>query len=189
MKHFIGVAAALALALAPPAPAQRLTVKGGLSYGNVSNRGLLPGNLRERTGFAVGVGIGTAGSLLSLGVEGLYAQRGVVSDNPPDARKLDYIDLPVYLRVMLPTPGVAPFAYAGPQFSFEVRCRSGSVDCPDTDRAKVTYAAVIGGGLRFSNFSFEGRYIYGLNDLKLSTVTSSDSYMTRSFMLLLGLGF
>lgn len=189
MKYTCGIIAALTLAFAPLAGAQQLSVKGGLSYGNVSNRGLLPGNLRERTGFAVGVGIGTAGSLLSLGVEGLYAQRGVVSDNPPDARKLDYIDLPVYLRVSLPTPGVAPFAYAGPQFSFEVRCRSGSVDCPDTDRAKVTYAAVIGGGLRFNAISFEGRYIYGLNDLKLSTITSSESYKTRSFMLLAGIGF
>lgn len=191
MKHFIGVVAAATLALAPPAAAQGLGVKGGFSYGNVSNRGLLPGQLRERTGFALGAALGNSSSLLSLGVEGLYAQRGVQSDNAPDARKLDYIDLPVYLRVTLPAPGLAPFAYAGPQFSFEVKCRAGSSPCPDTNRPPVTYAAVIGGGVRFGglgSLSIEGRYIYGLNDLKLSTVTSNESYQTRSFMILLGLG-
>jgi hypothetical protein len=35
----------------------------------------------------------------------------------------------------------------------------------------------------------EGRYIYGLTDLKLGTITSSTSYKTRSFLLLAGLTF
>lgn len=192
MKHTFGLLVALTLGAASPALAQGLGVKGGLSYGDVSNRGLLPGQLTNRTGFAIGAGIGTTGTLLSFGLEGLYAQRGVVSDNGADERKLDYIDLPAYLRVTVPTPGVAPYAYAGPQFSFELSCRAGSNPCPDTDRPKVTYAAVIGGGVRLGqpgSLSIEGRYIYGLNDLKLSTVTSSESYQTRSFMILLGLGF
>jgi len=167
-------------------------IKGGFSYGNVSNRGLLPGQLRERTGFALGAGLGTTGTPLSFGLEGLYAQRGVVSDNGPDARKLDYVDVPAYLRVAIPLPGLAPYAFAGPQLSFEVRCRAGDAACPDTDRPKLTYAAIIGGGVRIGNaarFSIEGRYVYGLNDLKLSTVTSSESYKTRSFMILGGIGF
>jgi hypothetical protein len=37
-------------------------------------------------------------------------------------------------------------------------------------------------------FTFEGRYVYGLTDLKLNTVTSSSSYKTRSFLLLVGFG-
>lgn len=192
MKRRLGIVAVLGVLLAPAAQAQGIGVKGGFSYGNVSNRGLLPGNLRERTGFAAGLALGSSRSLLGLGVEGLYAQRGVQSDNDPDARKLDYIDLPIYLQAQVPTPGLAPFAYAGPQFSFEVKCRAGSDPCPETDRPKVSYAAVLGGGLRFGRtggLSLEGRYIYGLSDLKLSTVTSSDSYKTRSFLILLGLGF
>ena len=40
-----------------------------------------------------------------------------------------------------------------------------------------------------SGFTLEGRYIYGLNDLKLSTVTASQSYKTRSFLILAGLSF
>ena len=168
-----------------------VALKGGLSYGNVSNRGVLPGNLDHRTGFAVGLSAGTGRNMLGLGVEALYAQRGVTG-SAPDERKLDYIDVPVFLRALFPTPGIAPYAYAGPQFSFELRCRTGNSACPDTDRPSTSYAAVIGGGARLgaaSALMLEGRYVYGLTDLKLSTVTSSESYKTRSFMILLGYAF
>jgi hypothetical protein len=194
MKHSLAIIAAFALSIAPAtARAQGgLGIKGGLSYGNVSNRGVLPGSLDGRTGFAAGLSIGTTGGLLGIGAEALYAQRGVVSANDPDSRKLDYVDVPAYVRVRIPTPGLVPYAYAGPQFSFEVKCRAGGGACPNTDRPKTSYAAVIGGGVRLGAprpISLEGRYVYGLTDLKLSTVTSSESYKTRSFLILAGIGF
>ena len=194
MKRTFACVTILGLALSPQlARAQGgFGIKGGFSYGNVSNRGVLPGALTNRTGFAVGVGLSGTG-LLGFGVEGLYAQRGVVSSTNGDSWKLDYVDLPVYLRVGVPTPGVAPFAYAGPQFSFEVSCNAGGgATCPDNGRPKTTYAAILGGGVRLgaqSGLTLEGRYIYGLNDLKLSTVTSSQSYKTRSFLILAGWSF
>jgi hypothetical protein len=194
MKRTLTCTIALALSVAGVASAQSgLALKGGLSYGNVSNGGVLPGNLDTRTGFAVGLALGPGRHGLGIGIEGLYAQRGVVSSTAPAAeRKLDYIDVPVYLRATLPSPGIAPFAFAGPQVSFELRCQAGGSACPDTDRPSTTYAAVIGGGVQFgarTPFSIEGRYVYGLTDLNLSTVTSSDSYKTRSFMLLAGWAF
>ena len=176
-----------------------LGIKAGASFGNVSNRGVLPGDLGGRTGYAGGISLGTRGGLLGFTVEALYAQRGVTSQNgiDTDSRKLDYLDVPVFLRVAIPTPGIRPFGYAGPQVSFEVRCRAGGTDCPDTGpdgtkRDKSTYAGVIGAGVRLggaSGFTIEGRYIYGLTDLKLSTVTSSESYKTRSFLILAGFSF
>lgn len=195
MRIRMALATAAALVAAPAALIAQdgVRVKGGLSYGNVSNRGLLPGNLEERTGFAIGLSVASTGGLLGYGAEALYAQRGVTSPNDSSARKLDYVDVPVYLRAMVPTPGIAPYAYAGPQFSFELRCRTGAGACPASDRPKTTFSAVLGGGVRFGaadhSITLEGRYVYGLTDLKLSTVTSSDSYKTRSFMLLAGISF
>ena len=192
MRRALAFLAAALVAAAPAWAQGGVGIKGGLSYGNVTNRGLLPGNLDTRTGFAAGLFIGSRENLLGWGIEGLYAQRGVVSDNGPDSRELDYIDVPGYLRVMIPAPALGPYVYAGPQVSFELACRSGGADCPDTDRPKTTYAAVLGGGVRIGGmqaFSLEGRYIYGLTDLKLETVTSSESYKTRSFLLLLGIRF
>jgi hypothetical protein len=167
-------------------------IKAGFSYGNVSNSGVLPGALHHRSGFALGAGFASTG-ILGLGIEGLYAQRGVTSNTNGDSWKLDYLDVPVYVRAAIPTPGIAPFAYAGPQASFEVHCSAGGgVTCPGSGRPKVSYAAVLGAGLRLgaeSGLTVEGRYIYGLNDLKLSTVTSAQSYRTRSFLILAGFTF
>ncbi len=188
------LAAALLLALATPLAAQagvEVGVKGGASFGDVSNKGLLPGNLKSRTGFAAGAALATKG-LIGLGIEGLFAQRGLKSDVATDEIKLNYVDVPVYLRVTIPTPGIKPFAYAGPQASFEISCKAGPADCADGNRKKTTYSGVIGGGVRFGGltaFTVEGRYVYGLTDLKLGTLTSSDSYKTRSFLILVGLAF
>jgi len=193
MTRILACLIAVALAGAGSAPAQSgLGLKGGFSYGNVSNRGVLPGNLKERTGFAVGLAAGTGRSMLGFGIEALYAQRGVTGASGPDERKLDYADVPVFVRALFPSPGIAPYAYAGPQVSFELRCRAGSSPCPDTNRPSTSYAAVLGGGVRLgasSAFTVEGRYIYGLTDLKLSTITSSESYKTRSFLILAGWAF
>lgn len=189
MKRTLAVfaAALLIAAITTPVIARAqsgLTIKGGLSYGNVTNGGVFPGADKERTGAALGLGI-SSGAGLGFGIEGLYAQRGIT------ARKLDYIDVPAYLHLQLGSPALAPYAYAGPQMSFELKCDAGTGACP-SGRPKTTYAAVIGAGVRLgalSNVSVEGRYIYGLTDLKLNTVTTSENYKTRSFLLLFGLGF
>ena len=197
-KSILMLALLLTAAPAIAAAQGEFGIKGGLSFGNVSNRGVLPGNLDGRNGFAAGIAIGSGPTLIGLGLEGLYDQRGVSnSANAIDSRKIDYVDVPAYLRVTLPTPGLKPFAYAGPQVSFEVRCRAGDSPCPDNGpsgqpRKKTEFAGIIGGGVRIGErgaFTLEGRYIYGLTDLKLSTVTSSESYKTRSFLILTGFSF
>jgi hypothetical protein len=169
-------------------------IKAGASFGNISNKGILPGNLKTRTGFAAGLYLGSGG-IVGIGVEALYAQRGAESDDATATAetKLDYIDLPVYLKVKLPLPAIKPFAYAGPQASYEVRCRTAAgADCgaySTSGRKRWDYAGVIGAGVQIAGkFGLEGRYIYGLRDLKPSTVTSSSSYKTRSLLLLASLG-
>lgn len=178
------VAVAALCAATGVASAQGLSVKGGLSYGNITNGGILPGNDGERSGFAIGLGAHSSG-VVGLGAEVLYTQRGITSTH------LDYIDVPVYLRLAMPAV-TSPFAYLGPQLSFELKCGSDSSTCAGSGRSKVTYAGVIGAGVAFGSlggFSIEGRYVYGLTDLKLNTISSSDSYKTRSFLLLAGIGF
>jgi Outer membrane protein beta-barrel domain len=186
----MAVVTALIVSVAPAAHAQGgLGIKAGATFSNVSSAGVLPGALQSRTGYSIGLGY-VSGSPLGLGIEGLYTQQGVTSSTPGDSRELNYIDVPVYARLSLPVPGISPFAYAGPQASFEVACHAGGSDCPDTGRPKTTYAGVIGGGLRLmGGLSVEGRYVYGLTDLKLNTVQSTGSYKTRTFMVLVGFGF
>ena len=195
MKRSHGFIAIAALWTVPMATsAQGIAIKGGLSYGSVPNaNGVLPGTLSANSGFAIGVGI-TTGSIVGFGLEGLYAQRGYKSSTPGFSQKLSYIDVPLYFRVMLPIPQISPFAYAGPQGSFEKSCdNDGGQMCP-SGRPTTTFAGIIGGGVKLGmlrGLSIEGRYVYGITDLKLSTTTGavSANYQPRSFMILAGIGF
>jgi hypothetical protein len=184
------LAALLAVVPVSLAAQVELGVKGGASFGDVSNKGVLPGNLDTRTGFAAGVSVGLGGGLVGVGGEALYAQRGLTGD--VGEAKLDYLDIPVYLTVKAPTGPVAPFGYLGPQVSFELKCTNLDVDCVDDRRSTTDYAGVIGAGVRLgtgTRVTIEARYVYGLKDLKLSTVSSEHSFKTRSFLILGGLLF
>ena len=192
MKRLI-VVGLTALGAAASLSAQTIGVKGGVAFGNISNKGVLPGNLNTRTGIAGGLYLGSGGGLLSIGVEALYAQRGLQSDEAlaTATTKVDHLDVPVYLKLTLPVPVIRPYAFAGPQASFEIKCREANgAACPaNSSRAKTNYAAVIGAGVKIGGaLGVEGRYVYGLSDLKLATVTNGDSFKHRTFMLLLSLG-
>ena len=64
----IAVVGALLVGGASAAHAQSgLGIKGGLSYGTVSNVGVLPGDLHSRSGFAAGFGLQTGGPV-GLGI-------------------------------------------------------------------------------------------------------------------------
>jgi len=196
-KRSLIAGVALVLGMQGAAWAQpAIGIKAGASFGNISNKGLLPGNLGHRTGLAGGLYLGSGGAI-GIGIEGLYAQRGAESDDPlaTAETRLDYFDVPAYLKIKIPTPAIKPFIYAGPQISYEVKCRTGAGgDCGDystTGRKRWDYAGIIGAGIRFGGsvgFGIEGRYVYGLKDLKPSTVTSGSSYKNRSFLLLGSIG-
>jgi outer membrane protein with beta-barrel domain len=171
-------------------------IKGGVSFGDISNKGLLPGDLDNRTGFAAGAAFGWRSTgPLGFGVEALFAQRGVTSKSSAgDERKLNYLDIPAYLELQVPLEGIIPYGYVGPEVSFELSCRNEDTDCPTSDRPKTDYAGVIGAGVRLgavgkSGFSAEARYVYGLRDLKPTTITSDESFKTRSFLILAGIYF
>ncbi|HEX8716035.1 MAG TPA: porin family protein [Gemmatimonadaceae bacterium] len=186
-----GVLALVVSLLVAPAAQAQFGIKAGASFGSISNQGVLPGDLSDRTGFTGGLTAGASFGIFGLGVDALYAQRGAKSDaaDALAATQLDYIDVPVYLTAGIPVGVVRPYIYAGPQMSFEVRCRtSNGFDCPDTGRPTTDYAAVVGAGVRLGGvLGLEGRYVYGLRDLKLSTLTSGTSYKNRSFMILVSL--
>jgi hypothetical protein len=188
MKRSMLVIAIASLCTLPVAAnAQGLGIIGGLTWGSTpNNSGALPGTLKANSGFAVGLAA-ESGGVVGFGINGLFAQRGFTSSVTGASSNLNYIDVPVYLRVAIPNPVITPFAFAGPQGSFELGCSGG--DCP-SGRPKVTYAGVIGAGVKLgSMFSVQGRYVYGLTNLNYGTVNNTNNYQARSFMLLAGIGF
>jgi hypothetical protein len=190
MKRSLVAVALVAICAVPTvARAQGLGVVGGLSYGSVPNTNTSgAGTYKANSGFAVGIGA-ESGGVIGFGINGLYAQRGYTNSVSGFSRNLSYIDVPVYLRVAIPNPVITPFALAGPQGSFELNCDGG--DCP-SGRPKTTYSAIVGLGVKFralAGLSVQGRYIYGLTNLNSGTIENTNNYQTRSFMLLVGIGF
>lgn len=180
----IAVAALLPAVMA----AQGFGIKAGYSYSAVpNNNGALPGTLSAHDGLTAGIGMNTGG-MLGFGIEGLYSQRGFTSSVSASSQKLQYIDVPAYVKVKLPVPMLSPFVYAGPQASYELKCSADGADCP-SGREKMTYSAVVGAGVKLLGISVEGRYMYGLTDLHLDTVSNTGNYKSRSFMILAGIGF
>jgi hypothetical protein len=168
-----------------------IALKGGVSWNNVDDSGVFPGDLDQFTGWTLGLAIGTTGEPVSVGLEALWARRGLTLGTDADSRTFDYIDVPAMLRIAIPAGAIAPYLFAGPQLSWEVSCETGTGSCSG-DRDELSYAAIIGAGVRLgdaSRFSIEGRYMYGLSDFDYSTVTSSSSYRQRNFMILGGVGF
>ncbi len=193
MRRSLMTLAALALVGTSAAAAQDgIGIKAGLAYGNPSQSGIAPGtSLSGYNGWTAGLSLNLigGGSPVGVQVEGLYARRGVNDGSTADRR--NFLDVPVLLMVKLPIPAIQPYAYAGPQASYQLGCTTSGVTACSSD-PKWSYAADIGAGVRLggqSALTLEGRYMYGLSDFRWGTVSSSSSYRTRQFLLLAGLGF
>jgi hypothetical protein len=192
MKRSLLALAVASLCSVPiTAKAQGVGILGGWSYGQVPSANTTGhGSLSGNSGFALGVGAESGGSV-GFGVNVLYAQRGFRSDLIGNSEQLSYIDIPLYLRVAVPNPAVTPFALIGPQVSFEMNCNANGTDCP-SGRDKTTFDGVAAIGLKFpmlSGLSIQARYLYALQNLDYGTVSNQSDYRQRSFMLLLGIGF
>jgi hypothetical protein len=195
----LAILASAPVSLAAQAEAASQTVagvKGGATFGMLSNDEDLPADLDDRTGFAAGIYGGVRVGALLFGIDALYVQRGLKSDLASNAlpTRLDYIDLPLYVELALPIPAVQPYIYIGPQISFEIHCETaGGGDCPDPSiRNKTDFLGVGGLGLRLGSVGgfgvgVEGRYLFGFRDLNVGGVAGTEN-KTRAFLVLVSLG-
>jgi hypothetical protein len=101
MRCITAMVTSLLLLAFPLVGSAQVGVKSGMSFGDVSNSGLLPGDVGRRSGFTVGVSAFTPGPV-GLGVEGLYSQRGVSSQAGAQSRELEYVVIRVLLCIIVP---------------------------------------------------------------------------------------
>ncbi|HEY7395662.1 MAG TPA: porin family protein [Gemmatimonadaceae bacterium] len=144
----------------------RFGVTGGMNLAKLSG----DGRAQNRTGFlAGGLVVLPVARNLSFQPEILFATKGVAASDSGiiGSMKLQYIEVPVVLRLDIPTSskGIKPFAYAGPAISLKTGCAiegsvggiSGSVDCDvisGPDPGDVNFhsgdvGGLVGGGLAF----------------------------------------
>ena len=141
---------------------------------------------------------GAFGAFLSFGVremialqpEVVYSMKGwKVGD---ESLKLGYIDIPVLVKVMLPTEGALdPSIFIGPSIGFLLSAKAEDVDVKD-DFKSTDFGLVVGGGIDYQlsdtgALLFDVRYSMGLTEV--IDADESVAVKNHGFQFQVGYGF
>ena len=147
-------------------------------------------------GVYFGIGLG----IFSIQPEILYVRMGARMEETPDwmEDRLDYIQVPLLLKInVLPGP-ISPMIYGGPYGSYLLAAKgvsyiSGVTESTDIkDQVKSTdYGVTFGGGIDFKlgvKLSAEVRYNLGLANIEKNP-SAGEWVKNRCLMVLVGIGF
>lgn len=157
--------------------------------------------LDSRTGLIGGLSLvmPIAGAV-GLQPELLFVSKGAEGSNGDNGLKLDYVELPVLLRLSLAegTP-VNPHIYAGPYFGYNISCKveGTSADCddvPGVSTKTVDMGGTVGGGIDFNvgSLILTGglRYSFGISKVAdFDTGLVDESAKNGVFAIYTGLKF
>jgi hypothetical protein len=148
-------------------------IKGGANIANVNGNftGELS-NWKSTVGFCAGIFLElNLGRILTIQPEVLYTVKG--ADSGTGKLKFDYLEIPVLLKIRIPTGSVHPFVFAGPAFGFSLRALIDGVKISDMPTAD--YGAVLGGGLQLGrSIHIDARYTMGLQKLAIPDLDTID---------------
>ena len=140
----------MAVAFAMPSNAQiKFGLQAGINLDNVSGTNDLKGAIKSRTGFFVGPTVKFTLPIVGLGLDAaaLYDQReGKGEGENAPTIKAQSIQIPINVRYGVGLGSLAEiFAFAGPQFGFNVGSNKTLTDIPNVAKTEWT--------LKSSNFS------------------------------------
>lgn len=173
------VAAAFAALVLMPAPAAAgvqfgLKVGGNMAKLTGADAQDIEGTMKTKVGFMGGVFLAfDLGSVVTIQTEVLYTMKGATFDytdlDGTYTGKLygDYIEIPLLLKLRIPTPGIQPFVFAGPSVGFKLREKLtiNGEDIPLEEKLLKNndYGAIFGAGLNIGrSFHLDVRYSMGL---------------------------
>lgn len=173
---FFLIAACAALAVLPrPAAAEvRFGIKAGGNMAKPMGADALDplATLKSRVGFIGGIFmIVDLGPVIAIQSEVLYTMKGAtyvaLDDTYTDKLYADYVEVPLLIKLKIPTPGVQPFVFAGPTVGFKLqeKLMSNGEEVPLTEALLKNndYGAVFGAGLNMGkHLMLDARYSLGL---------------------------
>jgi hypothetical protein len=126
--------------------------------------------LKSRVGFTGGIFLAfNFGRVVTIQSEVLYTMKGAtyvaLDDSYTDKLSADYIEIPLLLKLRIPTPVVQPFVFAGPSVGFKLKekLESNGVPLDETILKNNDYGAIFGAGVNVGrNFMVDVRYSLGL---------------------------
>jgi hypothetical protein len=87
--------------------------------------------------------------------------------------KFDYLEIPILLKLRIPTGSFHPFIFAGPAFGFNLKALLAGVEIHDMPKAD--YSGVLGGGLQLGrSIHIDVRYTMGLQKLAVPDLETID---------------
>ncbi len=148
-------------------------LKGGANIANVNgNWDEALGDWKSTVGFCGGIFLElNFGKVLTIQPEVLYTMKG--ADTGDGKLKFDYLEIPVLLKVRIPTGSIHPFIFAGPAFGFALKA---AIDEYQLDGMPTSdYSAVLGGGLQLGrSIHVDVRYTMGLQKLEIPDLDTID---------------
>lgn len=170
----VGVFALLMALPQTSAAGIKFGLKGGANIANVNgNWDEALGEWKSTVGFCGGIFLElNFGKILTIQPEVLYTMKGA-GDAGDGKLKFDYIEIPVLLKVRIPTGSVHPFIFAGPAFGFNLKALLEGVEI--SDMPKADYSAILGGGLQLGrSIHIDVRYTMGLQKLEIPDLEGID---------------
>jgi len=161
-------------------------IKGGVNVANVNgNFDDNVTNWKSRVGFCAGIFLEfNLGRILTIQPEVLYTMKGAEATlaegvlTGTGKLRFDYLEIPILLKVRIPTGDVHPFVFAGPAIGFNLKAAFQDITGSSSDVAgmnKVDYSAVFGGGLQLGrSIHIDARYTLGLQKLEVPDLGTID---------------
>ncbi|MGZ5479920.1 MAG: porin family protein [Candidatus Aminicenantales bacterium] len=161
-------------------------IKGGVNVANVNgNFADNVTNWKSRVGFCAGIFLEfNLGRILTIQPEVLYTMKGAEATlaegvlTGTGKLRFDYLEIPILLKVRIPTGDVHPFIFAGPAIGFNLKAAFQDITGSSSDVAgmnKVDYSAVFGGGLQLGrSIHIDARYTLGLQKLEVPDLGTID---------------
>jgi hypothetical protein len=180
------VIAAFAGLLALPQPAAA-DVQFGLKLGGNMARVTgadtqdISDTLKNKVGFTGGIFLAfNMGRVVTIQWEALYTMKGAsfnytdLEDTYTEKLFGDYIEIPLLLKLRIPTPGIQPFIFAGPSVGFKLheKLQVNGEDIPLEEKLLKNndYGGIFGAGLNLGHsFMLDVRYSMGLQKV-ISTI-------------------
>jgi len=135
--------------------------------------------LKNKIGFNGGLFLAfNFGRVVTIQWEVLYTMKGAtyvaLDDSYTDKLYADYIEVPLLLKLRIPTPIIQPFVFAGPTVGFKLqeKFETDGEEVPLTENLLKNndYGAIFGAGLNLGrNFMVDVRYSLGMQKV-ISTV-------------------
>jgi len=186
------------VATAGRAEAQGFGIKGGVVFPDFKGEDV---DFDNKTGWQVGLFIGgNRPGIFGFQAEVNWLRKEVSVPGLPSGgtgtATLDYLQVPVLLRLNIGTKSKGGFAFygiAGPSFETKIGddVSGFAVAVPDDAFANFDFGVMLGGGMEIARVIFEGRYTWGLQQLIADFVDfpSSGNVKVNTFAILVGIRF